>query len=608
MMKIVLVFHLFLSVKGSFHLYNTKKSDNRDYKDCLYSFTSNIPINEWQLVPYCIRHNLQTFDDDGLECDTEADYTFAVLKSKNTNSLHLYTWNAPIDTINDYQKYLSGGDLSLAGHHYCNCSANWFGTRCQYSFDQSIETMTFDEIIMSQFKRKQPLSDTYEIVNDPSMLTCYEGLRCHSTICLDWRQICDRNLNCENGEDEPDECILLETNECKNDEYRCQYGTCIPKTFLIDFSYECMDLSDENNNKPLYCDSHCYVSPSLFCDFHFGDALKFSCGDGEFTDFYEWRTSCNNGRDLFLRRNLLLAPTPNDTNNLTNISSECWFFMLCINRAKHKTTKLFDLIHRTCECSSGSVEESRCLTYFRKHCPTSFFFQTPWNPLYPFIRFLYHNIPNYSSKWWYSTHACYNQSHCLTFPFSGLPLIDGLVCITHDRENVLYSDASVQQIFSACSIPYTPMLADDRRLFYCNKSMKLISKHRVQDDISDCYYMEDNFIAKYSSEGKFVLDDEDASIMRNFNLTDRFKCNTTDEWLPRWTIGVGNDSACGDKSDKLYLGSCKVTSDIGCQFLRGLYSPPVFYVFQENCNSVLKLYFPVKNETDETNCEEWSSI
>ncbi|CAF3924720.1 unnamed protein product [Rotaria magnacalcarata] len=122
----------------------------------------------------------------------------------------------PIDTINDYQKYLSGGDLSLAGHHYCNCSANWFGTRCQYSFDQSIETMTFDEIIMSQFKRKQPLSDTYEIVNDPSMLTCYEGLRCHSTICLDWRQICDRNLNCENGEDEPDECILLETNEFTN--------------------------------------------------------------------------------------------------------------------------------------------------------------------------------------------------------------------------------------------------------------------------------------------------------------------------------------------------------------------------------------------------------
>ncbi len=121
-MKIVLIFHLFASVKGSFHLYNTNVSDNRDYKDCLYSFTSNIGINEWQLVPYCIRYNFQSSDDVYDQCDAEGDYTFEKLKSKNVDSQHLYTWNAPIDTVNDYQKYLDGHDLSLASHRYCNCS------------------------------------------------------------------------------------------------------------------------------------------------------------------------------------------------------------------------------------------------------------------------------------------------------------------------------------------------------------------------------------------------------------------------------------------------------------------------------------------------------
>ncbi|CAF4227901.1 unnamed protein product, partial [Adineta steineri] len=70
---------------------------------------------------------------------------------------------------------------------------------------------------------KDPLSEDYTITDDILMLTCYEGLQCHSTICLDWREICDGIINCENGEDEPDECLLLETNECEDNEYRCRY-------------------------------------------------------------------------------------------------------------------------------------------------------------------------------------------------------------------------------------------------------------------------------------------------------------------------------------------------------------------------------------------------
>ncbi len=118
----VLIFLLFATVNGSFRLYNTNVSDSRDYKDCLYSFKLKSDINEWQLVPYCIRHNVSSTDDDGEQCYGNTNYTFEQLKSRNIDSHHLYKWNAPIDTINDYQKYRVDDDFSLGSHRYCNCS------------------------------------------------------------------------------------------------------------------------------------------------------------------------------------------------------------------------------------------------------------------------------------------------------------------------------------------------------------------------------------------------------------------------------------------------------------------------------------------------------
>jgi hypothetical protein len=121
-LKYVLICLLFSTVNGSFSLYNTKVSDSRDYNDCLYSFKLNSALNEWQLVPYCVRHNVASDNDDGDQCYGSANYTFEQLKSKNIDSHHLYRWNAPVDTINSYQKYLSGDDFSLVNHRYCNCS------------------------------------------------------------------------------------------------------------------------------------------------------------------------------------------------------------------------------------------------------------------------------------------------------------------------------------------------------------------------------------------------------------------------------------------------------------------------------------------------------
>jgi hypothetical protein len=120
--ELIFIFHLISFVNGSFHLYNTKFSKNSDYRECLYSFTVDSGKNEWQLIPYCIRHNAFNSDYADSLCYNGTGYTFEQLKSKNINSYDLYEWYAPIDTINEYQKYLIGGNLSLSNYRYCNCT------------------------------------------------------------------------------------------------------------------------------------------------------------------------------------------------------------------------------------------------------------------------------------------------------------------------------------------------------------------------------------------------------------------------------------------------------------------------------------------------------
>ena len=114
--------NLIATNNGLFHLFHTNLSSNNDYKDCLYSFTSYDDTNVWELVPYCIRHNSHSFDDVTNWCYEDEEYTFEKLKLKNVVSHQLYKWNAPIDTINDYQKYLDGNDPLLSKHSFCNCS------------------------------------------------------------------------------------------------------------------------------------------------------------------------------------------------------------------------------------------------------------------------------------------------------------------------------------------------------------------------------------------------------------------------------------------------------------------------------------------------------
>ncbi|CAF3921642.1 unnamed protein product [Rotaria sp. Silwood1] len=125
----------------------------------------------------------------------------------------------------------------------------WFGKYCQYYIEESL-----NQEIQIQFSQKTSFTD-WKVPLQLAPLTCYMGIsRCNSTICLDWRQICDNRRDCENGADEPTiECLQLEINECDPvEEYRCRNETdetsCEQWPLAYRQRYErCNDVWDEPN-------------------------------------------------------------------------------------------------------------------------------------------------------------------------------------------------------------------------------------------------------------------------------------------------------------------------------------------------------------------------
>ncbi|CAF3050057.1 unnamed protein product [Rotaria socialis] len=563
--------------------------NRNDLKDCLYSNEINNITNEWILIRYCISED--DFENQ-FECYGNAKLTFEELKLKRISGEDLFQWNAPVDTIDNYEKYSIENNFSMKNYFYCNCSKEYFGKDCLYSFNEISSNITFSDVILTNYLSKNELS--YEdILNDEYLLICYEGIKCNSTICLDWRQICDGFMDCENGEDEFEDCFSIEINKCKENEYRCFNGMCIPQSFFIDFSYDCGDMADEefDIDEIIIKTSECYQSLMTFCDFSQSRWNLFSCGDGEYAPIEGYDLLCVNERDSFYRRNLSLSSLYDN--------NQCWFLMLCTLDEYY--FDLFDYDSSLCRCTASNREKLKCLKYFETYCPSLFYFQTGANFVYPFIKFVFDKAKIDSSKWWEPTHICFKNKSCSNFLSASDLIIDDLTCI--ERETIPKRSDSISHdlkiLFSYCNIPI-----EDKRLFYCNKSKQFISKYRIGDSRKDCFYGED--------ENDAII----LPIMSSFNLTDRFKCKTDNNWMVRififyydqYSDVYSYNSGYGkDESYQLYVGKCRRPLDLACQFIRGTYIPSVYNIFRENRNGKNHTKFAIDNETDETNCDEWST-
>lgn len=183
-------------------------------------------------------------------------------------------------------------------------------------------TQNFDEIIMEWLKLMH---------NSYSSSTCYILLKCmrgNISFCLDWRDICDDEVDCWPDPIDEQNCEKLEQNECAFDEYRCRNGQCIPEENVFDdvLIPDCMDWTDELSPGKTHINE--YTCKNRF--------LSFGCSDMEFLDsqFCSGEiTTCYALAYYNLERNKKFYGSIFARTNNQHISRECWATMICVFNA-----------------------------------------------------------------------------------------------------------------------------------------------------------------------------------------------------------------------------------------------------------------------------------
>ncbi|CAF4693008.1 unnamed protein product [Rotaria sp. Silwood2] len=474
---------IYLKSFEQFNVYNTNNdrlliNDHQLMYDCLHYYV-NEDILKYQranyilvhqIIVYCFRP-LEKIQNDLLNASNTRDrnFTFDQLRMKNVSSYQLYQWSAPIDLAENYEIYLNGND-SLSESVFYNCSQPWFGPLCKYSFDFNNVTLSFDAVVKKIFQQKKDKS--YLSLGENVIFTnlsCYIYLQCNRgglfCACLDWREICNGKIDCINGGIDEAYCDQLEINECKENEYRCHNGQCIPEVFLRDdlINRECLDGTDEPA-LPDYPKS-CSFDPAFRCEditCRPGIVKDFACGDGECT-----LTTCTNKRDVLFKKEMIEMTS--------NISNQCRDIMVCISGLNKCETEL-------------DREE---------HCPELFQFPEV-SILYGHVQFIYGNnesdIPVVDIL--YPKYICYNAQLC-SFP-STFQFKNYSPCrYIFDWEiNIFYVDSwsrlilHFKKIFHTCSTTIKEYC--QHHLYKCNSTEnKCISKHRLIDEIQDCYMNDD---------------------------------------------------------------------------------------------------------------------
>jgi hypothetical protein len=447
-----------------------------------------------------------------------------------------------------------------------------FGPVCQYEFDFHYSDHSSLYEIIDDFYR------VYEY--NPTTFTCYTHLKCDRgplPSCLDWSEICNGQVDCLDGGFDEEHCWQLEINQCKDNEYRCRNGQCIPESFYQDYKRvliaDCIDTSDEPpsySHVEEFCQSH--DKPSFACE-------DMSCKGEPLT------SSC-----VKKRADLLMETMYSSKDN--SIFQNCWSAFKCL-------LKFTNSEYSSC---AEFCKHDACIEIIRNTCPDMLYF--PNVPvLFGNIYFAYrkNDLQEWNSLNRWPLYICYEKSQYDDF-FINVPKIffNNMICVHSEPflsprileyfpVSALHID-SIHELYGLVkryhlTFNYTSAICNKPNMYQCVRSSKCISIHRLLDTVSDCPYM----------------DDENITVMNNIDLTERltkthFKCQTSNKYIHQ--SFVGNDFCdCGYTED----GWCEDEDEL-INYLKWN------IVFQHICDGFIDL-FPItiagRNETDETECEQW---
>ncbi|CAF1326178.1 unnamed protein product [Adineta ricciae] len=447
----------------------------------------------YQMISYCmdeLSEKVHVINDD-----SSSKFSFVDLAKQNITSDQLYLWSAPIDTVENYQLYLNQlyKSTTLGEETFYNCTLPRFGPMCQYEFyDFNSNYSSLHEIIYDIYKRYLFPTDS---------VTCYEHLQCNRgprPMCLDWTEICNRQVDCIDSEIDEEHCWQLEMNQCKDTEFQCPNGQCVPRIFVQDNInvVECLDEFDSYYD--VFRQKRCMLhEPSFDCE-------DIRCQQNALTS------------DCRSRQSNVLKSIFSVQDN--SVSDSCW------NALKCKID--FELLNYT-YCSRFCLLDD-CIEIINVECPKLVFF--PAVPvLFSHIYFAF--IKNHSQDFRYP-YICYNNSRYDRYFQKAFKIhINNTVCYFRNDTFPIWNFASswTDRYFSPyyrdlweydyigrnhLFLNYSLPQCNVSDMYQCENSIRCISVKYVQDKAYGCPNGDDE---NESYNNSIILKEESLGIQRTYS-------------------------------------------------------------------------------------------